>query len=53
MIGIGYALEQATRRRKLAMARQKPSQMSYNMLLVGPPGAGKTMLAQRLPTILI
>jgi magnesium chelatase family protein len=23
------------------------------MLLVGPPGAGKTMLAQRLPTILI
>src|ERR1700747_1187910 len=26
--------------------------MSYNSFMVGPPGAGKSMLAARLPTIL-
>jgi magnesium chelatase family protein len=44
----GDVIGQAHAKRALEIAAAG----SHNLLLVGPPGAGKTMLAQRLPSIL-
>ncbi len=48
----GYDLSEVKGQRFAKRALEIAAAGSHNLLMIGPPGAGKTMLARRLPTIL-
>jgi magnesium chelatase family protein len=49
----GFDFSEVKGQSRVKRALEIAASGSHNLMMVGPPGAGKTMLARRLPTILI